>query len=462
MKKIKYLLMSVLIAATSCSESAIDDLQGIYKAPDDCQFTSAKSVSVDKIDKGLRVFDVNFTSSNGDVLNMKFVGDTYFLAGAAFTPAEAGALKKGNYIIGNGGSSYTPSGSSAKTINRGQVILGKEGDNYTISGTAWLEDGNVIRLHGGGTLVYEPDPEPIPLSKCLSYNDNNPNGTQSISLVLASEDISSSFNPATFQTVYSGTGNYLAVDFYSTDGRLEPGIYTPAESSAMSPMTYGKGWDPGDLWGIGIMFENWGTCWWTVTDGATEARHIEDGDIKVECTGGVYTISYNKDGIFFEYKGTIEGMPGEGGGDAPVEYTEIGNFLSASVNGTVLSLQVASDGISLTPNAWGGADVSGDGKYLKIDLFTADGTLAPGTYTPADNTALQSFNFAMGYDPGDLWGIGIDFKNWGTAWMSRADGQESGVNVTDGTIVVEADGSNYVITLTSSAANVRYSGPITM
>lgn len=462
MKSLKYILMALLIAMASCSESAIDDLQGIYKAPDDCNFTSANSSSVEKTDKGLRIFDVNFTTQGGDVLNMKFVGDSYFLPAAAFTPANAGEIKKGNYLIGIGGSSFIPNGSSPRAITKGQVLVAKEGDNYTLSGTAWLEDGNVIRLHGGGSLVYEPDPEPIALTKCLSYTDNNPNGTASISLVLASADVSSSFNPTTYQTEYSGNGNFLAVDFYSVDGRLEPGVYSPSDASAMTPMTYGKGWDPGDLWGIGIVFENWGTCWWTVADGATSAKHLEDGDINVECTAGVYTISYNKNGIFFEFKGVIDGMPGEGGGETPVEYIEISNFLSATVNESVLSLQLATDGISLTPNAWGGSDVTGDGNYLKIDLYTENGSLAPGTYTPADNSALQPFNFAMGYDPGDLWGIGIDFKNWGTAWMTRTAGEESGVNVVDGTIIVEADGNNYVVTLTSSAVNVRYSGQIPM
>lgn len=456
------MLMALLIAMVSCTESAIDDLQGIYKAPENCNFTSANSVSVDKTEKGLRIFDVKFLTSTGDVLNMKFVGDAYFLPAAAFTAANAGEIKKGTYLIGTDGSSFAQSGSAVSPITRGQIIVSKEGDDYTLSGTAWLENGNVIRLHGGGTLVYEPDPEPIALTKCLSYSDNIPNGTQSISLVLASADVESSFNPATYQTEYSGNGNFLAVDFYSVDGRLEPGVYSPTDASAMSPMTYGKGWDPGDLWGIGIVFENWGTCWWTVADGATSATHLEDGDIKVEYSGGIYTISYNKDGIFFEFKGAIEGMPGEGEGETPVEYIEISNFLSASVNASVLSLQLATDGISLTPNAWGGFDVAGDGNYLKIDLFTEDGSLVPGTYTPADNTALQPFNFAMGYDPGDIWGMGIEFKNWGTAWMTRADGAESGVNVVDGSIEVQSEGSTYVITLTSSAVNVRYTGPISM
>ncbi len=54
--------MALLIAMASCSESAIDDLQGIYKAPDDCNFTSANSSGVEKTDKGLRIFDVNFTT----------------------------------------------------------------------------------------------------------------------------------------------------------------------------------------------------------------------------------------------------------------------------------------------------------------------------------------------------------------------------------------------------------------
>lgn len=454
--------MAVLLAGSSCAESAIDDLHGIYKAPEDCKFTSAQSISVEKIDKGLRIFDVNFTTTDGDILNMKFVGDSYFLPASAFTPSSVNDVKKGNYVIGNGGSSFIPKGSSPVSLTRGQVIVAKNGDDYTLSGTAWLENGNVIRLNGGGVLLYEADPEPVALTKCLSYSDNNPNGTPSISLVLASADVNSSFNPATYQTEYSGNGNFLAVDFYSTDGRLEPGVYSPAESSDMSSMTYGKGWDPGDLWGIGISFENWGTCWWNVADGITSARHIEDGEIKVDYSAGMYTISYNKDGIFFEFKGSIEGMPGEGGDEPSVEYIEINNFLSAAVNESVLSLQLATDGISLTPNAWGGFDVAGDGNYLKIDLFTEDGSLTPGTYTPAENSALQPFNFAMGYDPGDIWGMGIEFKNWGTAWMTRADGAESGVNIVDVTLEVQSDGSIYIITLTSSVANVRYTGQISM
>ena len=43
------------------------------------------------------------------------------------------------------------------------------------------------------------------------------------------------------------------------------------------------------MWGM--QFFNWGTCWWTVEDGATSAEKVLDGTINVSVDGDVYTIA---------------------------------------------------------------------------------------------------------------------------------------------------------------------------
>jgi hypothetical protein len=45
--------------------------------------------------------------------------------------------------------------------------------------------------------------------------------------------------------------------------------------------------------------------------------------------------------------------------------------------------------------------------------------------------------------------------------MTKAeDGSETGVKIEDGTLTVEENGGNYVITIKSSAMNLRYEGPL--
>jgi hypothetical protein len=107
--------------------------------------------------------------------------------------------------------------------------------------------------------------------------------------------------------------------------------------------------------------------------------------------------------------------------------------------------------------------VTGTGNYLKFDAYSADGTtLAPGVYVPcATAGTVTEGTFGIGWDPGDLWGIGMVFTNWGTCYMTRAeDGSETGVKIEDGTLTVEENGGNYVITIKSSAMNLRYEGPL--
>ena len=160
-----------------------------------------------------------------------------------------------------------------------------------------------------GDVPDTPDPQQdaTPLTTCLSYQNNVPNGTKSVTLNLAEDGVSSSFDMATYQTVWSGNGHYAAIDLYSEDGSIQEGIYkASAAGGAINPGEFGIGWDPGDLWGIGMVFTDWGTCWWTVENGSTSAQKIIDGEIIVSKSGANYVIEYYGSEISFRFEGPIE------------------------------------------------------------------------------------------------------------------------------------------------------------
>ena len=123
---------------------------------------------------------------------------------------------------------------------------------------------------------------------------------------MAQAGLSSTTDPQTWQTVWNGEGNYLALDIYSADGKLYTGTYNACETGgAIGEGQFGIGWDPGDLWGIGMVFENWGTCWWTVSGGAATAQKVVDGTLTVEVEGDVYTISLQSSLVNAQYVGKL-------------------------------------------------------------------------------------------------------------------------------------------------------------
>ena len=113
--------------------------------------------------------------------------------------------------------------------------------------------------------------------------------------------------PTTWQTVWTGTGNYLALDIYSADGYLHEGTYTAcAAGGQIAEGEFGIGWDPGDLWGIGMVFENWGTCWWSVSGGAAVAEaKVLDGTLTVAVDGETYTITLESSAVNARYVGVL-------------------------------------------------------------------------------------------------------------------------------------------------------------
>ena len=78
------------------------------------------------------------------------------------------------------------------------------------------------------------------------------------------------------------------MDIYSADGTLQPGTYKAcAVGGTVGEGEFGIGYDT-VFWGMEM--KDWGTCWWTVTDGAISAQKVLDGTVTVTKRGNVYTI----------------------------------------------------------------------------------------------------------------------------------------------------------------------------
>lgn len=219
--------------------------------------------------------------------------------------------------------------------------------------------------------------------------------------------------------------------------------------------------------GFDLNFPDWGLVMSggsiLYDNGNTYVLDADTGTVTVQEKDGAYKIVV---------KGTTTGADGatktiaaryivgewknEGGED--VDYVVVPAFLGLTPGDGIVTVYLGEES-----QTFENSTVTGAGNYFKFDAYSADGTtLAAGTYTAsAEGGVVTEGTFGIGWDPGDLWGIGWVLTNWGTCYMTKADdGSETGIKIEDGTIEVEVDGDNYVIKVKSSAMNIMYEGPL--
>ena len=455
-----------ILALSSCVESAIGPMTGKYEKPVVYEMNTLASQSVEKGDK-YRTFTVELSGDNAS-MTLKMVSDKYFLADGSYTPAPADQAKKNTYIVGNGGTTF-----NNIPVETGSIKVSQGEGTYSFAGMLWLADESVIEIKSTVALVYEADPEPVKLSTVLSATSNLANGTKSLTINLGTDGISSTTEPPTWQPVWTGTGNYLALDIYSADGYLHEGTYTAsAAGGTINEGEFGIGWDPGDIWNIGIAFENWGTCWWDVAGGAaTINQKVTEGSVTVTRKGSKWVIELvsgeGKSMLWTKFEGAIDALTdpalGGGGNVDDTDYVELTKLLSATKNQGLLTINMAQDGISSTtdPNTWQ-TIWEGEGNYLAADIYSADGKLYTGEYKAcAVGGAVGEGEFGIGYDTTVDWGWGpMEMKDWGTCWWTVADGATSAEKVLDGTMTVAMEGDNVVIKLKSSVVNAKFTYPV--
>ena len=355
--------------------------------------------------------------------------------------------------------------------------MAKGEGTYSFAGMLWLADESVIEIKSTVALVYEADPEPVKLSTVLSATSNLANGVQTVTMQLAQDGIYSEMDMTTYQTIWHGEGNFLAIDLYSADGYLHEGTYSAsAVGGVVGEGEFGIGYDTTVDFGWGPMeMKDWGTCWWSVSNGAATAKKILEGTINVSKKGSKWVIELisgeGKEMIWAKFEGAIDALTdpalGGGGNVDDTDYVELTKLLSATsnvANGTKsLTLNLGTDGISSTtdPTTWQTV-WEGEGNYLALDIYSEDGKLYTGTYNAcATAGTINEGEFGIGWDPGDIWNIGIAFENWGTCWWNVADGAAVAAGkVTDGTVQVLVKGTDLVIKLKSTLVNAKFTYPV--
>ena len=455
-----------ILALSSCVESAIGPMTGKYEKPVVYEMNTLASQSVEKGDKN-RTFTVELSGDNAS-MTLKMVNDKYFLADGSYTPAPADQAKKNTYIVGNGGTTFNDI-----PVETGSIKVAQGEGTYSFAGILWLADESVIEIKSTVALVYEADPEPVKLSTVLSATSNLANGSQTVTMQLAQDGIYSEWDMNTYQTIWHGEGNYLAIDLYSADGYLHEGTYSASVvGGVVGEGQFGIGYDTTVDWGWGPMeMKDWGTCWWSVSNGAATAKKILEGTINVSKKGSKWVIELisgeGKEMIWAKFEGSVDALTdpalGGGGNVDDTDYVELTKLLSATKNPGVLTINMAQDGISSTtdPNTWQ-TIWEGEGNYLAADIYSADGKLYTGEYMAcAVGGTVGEGEFGIGYDTTVDFGWGpMEMKDWGTCWWTVADGATSAVKILDGTMTVAMEGDNVVIKLKSSVVNAKFTYPV--
>ena len=455
-----------ILALSSCVESAIEPMTGKYAKPVVYEMNTLASQSVEKGDKN-RTFTVELSGDNAS-MTLKMVNDKYFLADGNYTPAPADQAKKNTYIVGNGGTTFNDI-----PVETGSIKVAQGEGTYSFAGILWLADESVIEIKSTVALVYEADPEPVKLSTVLSATSNLANGSQTVTMQLAQDGIYSEWDMNTYQTIWHGEGNYLAIDLYSADGYLHEGTYSASVvGGVVGEGQFGIGYDTTVDWGWGPMeMKDWGTCWWSVSNGAATAKKILEGTINVSKKGSKWVIELisgeGKEMIWAKFEGAVDALTdpalGGGGNVDDTDYVELTKLLSATKPPGVLTINMAQDGISSTtdPNTWQ-TIWEGEGNYLAADIYSADGKLYTGEYmASAVGGTVGEGEFGIGYDTTVDFGWGpMEMKDWGTCWWTVADGATSAVKILDGTMTVAMEGDNVVIKLKSSVVNAKFTYPV--
>lgn len=251
--------LALVLSCTKEGPTTVNKIENLYTVPADAVEMSALTASNSTWSVDRRYFDLTF----GTALSTTLVGYDAFL-----TPGQyvLGGDEIGKALLAK----TTVNGAAAK---EGFITVNRDGTKYMIDAQI---DGTV--LVWSGELPFVADPAPVSLTVLQLAQKNN----GSVTVQLATEGISKGYD-ASWQEVWTGEGNFLALDLYSSDGYLHEGNYTAsAVGGVINAGEFGIGYDTTVDWGSGPMeMKDWGSCWWTVANGAATATKLLDGLVVV-------------------------------------------------------------------------------------------------------------------------------------------------------------------------------------
>lgn len=425
--------LAVVGSMTSCEEMNYGEGQ-LPPLAGEVVFTEVTGTSAARVSPNF-VLGVELSNGSGAALEAIFSCSAPVLQAGTYTEASAGYATAGNFITGADGTTLTINGEK-HLVTAGTIKVAENGGTYTFDGIVKLGNGeNYSFKWTGSGLAWTGLPELKKLSVVTLAQSNLANGAKSVTLNLSDGNWSSTWDMTKFQTVYTGKGNYLAIDLYSEDGYLAAGTYSPsATGGAIEKGQYGIGWDPGDIWNIGQMFENWGTCWWTVDEAATpqtSAEKITKGNITVAIDeNSVYTITVDNGELYVQFTGEIPAVtkpavpddPWEIAGSVVFQHEGLTLTMTDDTANNTKQDQSPLEGVTLY---WLQIKDAAGSLVAELDLVTNQGaTSLAGEYK------VTSYPDEVG-EAGN--GFYMDFSAWG------------GDVVSGGTILYGLDGTPYVI-----------------
>lgn len=377
MKKSIFLIGCILLMLASCQTSVLDPLEGVFTPPTVVESFTSASCDAYKVD-GKRIFELKLGGAAN--LEATLIGDAFYLTSNGYIAADEASAKKGNYVLGK-------TSVNGSQVESGTITVTQDGESYKIKAVLFVVGGAAYKLSWSGTFHFDPDPEPVILTKVL-IAQANANNTVTFKLGTDEMSVDGMGTP-------TGDGCALTADLYSADGILHEGVYTAAASSDnVGPGQFAPGYEY-DLseWGMGIM--HWGTCWWEWPT----VSHITSGTITVSKTGTRFTIEWGSEETYPDWAKFTGEIPELSPSAAPTPDYSYTDELSDPVDETYAPVSgVKTHNLTLKNKA--GEEVAWFQLVLKEGESDYSGDYVCKEYAHEDHT------FGNGYDL-SMWGMGI-------------------------------------------------------
>ena len=453
------------IMAASCVEGTLELRRPGLEDVDatKVELTTLKASDAARV-RPFYVYELTLASADESVvLNARFASDVMQLNSATFTAADLANAHRNTFLIGNDGSTLTVGGAECPILS-GNLKVTNDNGAYTVSGlvevsvpeqksTAYYE----LAWTGDAVAVKFPElPTQQMFTQLLAAENNLINERNTVTVKLATDGVAADG---------TGTGEYLVAEFYSADGYLAAGTYTPSKNpNNPKPGEYVIGYD-GDFYNVGVDVKNVGTCWWTVKDGVATAEKITAGDLYVafDKKSKEFTIDIDNGVQFHRFVGEIAELTQSankpGGGYTGIKLTTVlGGGVQDQYKQAVI--QFATDGISVDAEG----KMSGSGTVFNLTIH-AEGTATDSPYIPtgqydvADGT-IDPFTWQ---ETGgmDLSEYGMGFMYWGTYISEVVDGVSTVSELHEGTIWIGAKNGEYIFNYENGDVKFRYTGKIT-
>ena len=153
MKQIRYILMLlVMVGFAACDSDSIEGLKGEFSDITFCNFNSANVLPTEKLGKGVKALNAQFSDATGNNLSLSFGSKEWILGEGTYS------------LVSSVSAAATYAGTvNGSAISTGNMDVSLVGETYFINGLVTTSDGKQYKTSYKGPLTFiigEDDPEP--------------------------------------------------------------------------------------------------------------------------------------------------------------------------------------------------------------------------------------------------------------------------------------------------------------